>query len=132
MPIKRGCKELMAEANAVVKTISAQEALKLRADPNVVVVDLRDGTERQRHGFIPGSVHISRGFLEFAIDPESPGHNPAFSSGKRIVFHCASGARSLLATKTAHDMGLADVCHIGGGFKAWVEAGGPVEGGSKG
>lgn len=127
--MKKGCRELIAEANAVVRAIGAEEAIRLKDDPNVVIVDLRDGTERLRHGFIPGALHVSRGFLEFAIDPESPGHNPAFSSGKRVVFHCASGGRSLLAAKTAHDMGLTDVCHIGGGFKAWVEAGGPVEGG---
>ena len=40
---------------------------------------------------------------------------------------CASGWRSALAAKTAQDMGLAPVAHLGGGFTAWKAAGGPVE-----
>jgi rhodanese-related sulfurtransferase len=65
--------------------------------------------------------------LEFWIDPESPYHKPFFASGKSFVFFCAGGWRSALATQTAHQMGLKPVAHIAGGFKAWREAGGPVE-----
>ena len=53
-------------------------------------------------------------------------HNPVFSSDKRLVFYCAGGGRSALATSTAQMMGVEKVLHIGGGFKAWKEAGGPV------
>jgi rhodanese-related sulfurtransferase len=35
--------------------------------------------------------------------------------------------RSALAAATAQDMGLNPVAHIGGGFAAWREAGGPVD-----
>jgi rhodanese-related sulfurtransferase len=65
--------------------------------------------------------------LEFWIDPASPYHKPVFAEPKRFVFFCAGGWRSALAAKTAQDMGLEDVAHIGGGFKEWREAGGPVE-----
>jgi rhodanese-related sulfurtransferase len=37
--------------------------------------------------------------------------------------------RSALAAQTVQRMGLEPVCHIEGGFRAWQEAGGPVEGG---
>ena len=43
------------------------------------------------------------------------------------MFFCAAGARSALATQTAQRMGLKPVAHIGGGFAAWRDAGGPVE-----
>ena len=43
------------------------------------------------------------------------------------MFFCAGGLRSALAAKTAQDMGLKPVAHILGGFKAWKDAGGPVE-----
>jgi rhodanese-related sulfurtransferase len=65
--------------------------------------------------------------LEFALDPTMPYHNPVFSSGKKVVFYCASGGRSALSADTAQSMGLESVSHIGGGFKAWKEANGPVE-----
>jgi rhodanese-related sulfurtransferase len=65
--------------------------------------------------------------LEFWIDPESPYAKPVFQENKKFVFQCASGWRSALAAKTAQDMGLSPVAHLGGGFTGWREAGGPVE-----
>jgi len=65
--------------------------------------------------------------VPFIADPEAPMHDPALSSGKRLVLYCASGGRSALAAKTLRDMGIANVCHMAGGFGAWVEAGGPAE-----
>ncbi len=91
------------------------------------LVDLRDVRELQREGRIPGALHCPRGMLEFWLDPESPYHKPALGGDRKLVFFCAAGWRSALATKTAQDMGRANVAHIDGGFTAWREAGGPVE-----
>lgn len=120
-------KELVAQANSRVKTVTAQEATPLLKDPDTVFVDLRDTSELQRDGKIPGAVHVTRGMLEFALDPTLPYHNPVFSSGKKILFYCASGGRSALAADTAQTMGLSQVSHLGGGFKGWKDANGPVE-----
>ena len=67
------------------------------------------------------------GMLEFWIDPESPYAKPIFQEDKKFIFHCAGGLRSALAAKTAKDMGLKPVAHMGGGFAAWRDAGGPIE-----
>ena len=123
----KSAKELVAEANARVKTIPAMDAQSLVNDPDAVFVDLRDSNELRRDGKIPGAVHVSRGMLEFALDPTLPYHNAAFSSGKQVIFYCASGGRSALAADTAQQMGLKRVSHLGGGFKSWCEAGGTVE-----
>jgi rhodanese-related sulfurtransferase len=126
--LKRGAKQLLAEANAQVTAISAQEALALAGDPDVVFVDVRETVERQKTGGIKGSVHAPRGFLEFHADPESPSHIPALSSGKRLVLYCAAGGRSALAAKTLGEMGVPNVSHLAGGFAGWKEANGPIEG----
>ena len=123
----KSAKELVAQANSRVKTVSAQEAMSLLNDSDTVFVDLRDSSELQRDGKIPGSVHINRGMLEFVLDPTLPYHNAVFSSGKKVLFYCASGGRSALAADTAQNMGLERVSHLGGGFKGWKEASGPVE-----
>jgi rhodanese-related sulfurtransferase len=123
----KSAKELVAQANSRVKTVSAQEGVSLLNDSNTVFVDLRDSAELERDGKIPGAIHINRGMLEFALDPTLPYHAPVFSSGKNIVFYCASGGRSALAADTAQNMGLAHVSHLGGGFKGWKEANHPVE-----
>ena len=126
--ITHGFKKFLAEANAVIETVSAQEALELVNDPNTVFVDVRETAEREGMGSIPGAVHAPRGFLEFIADPEGPLHNDVFVSGKRLLLFCASGGRSALAAKTLKDMGLTSVAHIAGGFPAWRDAGGPTEG----
>lgn len=125
--ITRGYKALLDEANAVVTAIPVEEAIELHGDDGIVFVDLRDVRELRREGKIPGAFSCPRGMLEFWIDPESPYHKPVFDQDKRYVFYCASAWRSALSAKTAMEMGLAPVAHVAGGFKAWKEAGGPVE-----
>jgi rhodanese-related sulfurtransferase len=124
--IHKHAKQLVDEANAKIRSLSAEEAIELSGRDDVVIVDLRDIRERVREGFIPGSLHAPRGMLEFWVDPESPYYRDVFGNGKHFVFHCASGWRSALATRDVQEMGLAPVSHIGSGFTGWVEAGGEV------
>lgn len=127
--ITRGYKSLLAEADAVVKTLEVEDVQKLLGDENVVLVDLRDPRELEREGKMPGAFHCPRGMLEFWIDPDSPYAKPEFQQDKQFVFFCAGGWRSALAAKSAQDMGLKPVAHMRGGFGAWKKAGAPVEGG---
>lgn len=127
MPMKKGYKQLCAEAMAEVRTLTVAEALKLVGNPDHVFVDIRDVRELDREGMIPDAFHAPRGMLEFWVDPESPYYKPVFGTGKTFVLYCAGGLRSALATKTVQDMGLATVCHIEGGFSAWRKAGGPID-----
>ena len=125
--MKKGYKALLAEADAVIETVPVPQALTLHGDADVVFVDLRDPREIQREGRIPGAFSCPRGMLEFWIDPESPYAKPVFAEPKTFLFYCASGWRSALAAKTAQEMGLGKVAHIGGGFTAWRDGGGAVE-----
>ena len=52
---------------------------------------------------------------------------PQVTALREVVFMCAGGMRSLLATQTAQNMGMAPVANLKGGFAAWKEADGPVE-----
>jgi rhodanese-related sulfurtransferase len=119
-------KELLAAANASVPKISPKDASALMKGGNVLVVDVRDGTELQATGKIPGAAQVSRGMIEFRADPESPYHDNSFSRDKIVLVYCASGGRSALAGKALQDLGYRDVRNLGG-FKDWVESGGAVE-----
>ena len=125
--VKKGVRELVAEAEAVVETLSAEEACRLQEAGEALLVDLRDVRELGREGKVPGAFHAPRGMLEFWVDPESPYHHEALSSADRLVLFCASGWRSALAAKTLGEMGMENVSHIGGGFTGWRDAGKPVE-----
>ena len=124
--LKMGFKAMLGEANAEIDTVSAEKAREYVGDENILFVDVRETQEVESSGGLPGSVHVPRGLLEFIADPESPMHKSELSSGRQLVLYCASGGRSALAAKTLQDMGLSNVCHIAGGFTAWVDIGGPT------
>ena len=120
-------RELIEAAEAEIETVSPAAAVELLNRDDVQFVDIRDVRELQREGRIPGSFHATRGMLEFWIDPTSPYFKEVFGADKTFVFYCQSGWRSALTTQTVQRMGLPRVCHIGGGYRAWQEAGGPTE-----
>ena len=126
--LKMGFKAMLGEANAQIDTVSAEKAREYVGDENILFVDVRETQEVESSGRLPGSVHVPRGLLEFIADPDSPMHKAELSSGKQLVLYCASGGRSALAAKTLQDMGLPNVCHIAGGFTAWVDIDGPTTG----
>ncbi len=126
MALKKSSKQLVAEAESRIKTLTVEEAKALHGDEDTVFVDIRDVRELDREGIIPDALHVPRGMLEFWIDPDSPYYKEVFGSGKTFVFFCALGWRAALATDTVQSMGLEPVCHFAGGFGAWKEAGYPV------
>jgi rhodanese-related sulfurtransferase len=110
---------LVTEALSEVKTITADEALKLSNENKCTLIDIREKGELDKTGRIENSNHIPRGMLEFWLDPEGP----YFKSGKidmskEMVLFCAGGLRSALAVKSLKEMGFEKVSHIDGGFAA--------------
>lgn len=128
MKMKRGIKEMLAEADAAIVALTPQEAAEAAKDDNVLLVDIRDVRELQRDGAVPGAWHAPRGMLEFWVDPESPYHRANLADeSKQYLLYCASAWRSALATDRLTEMGMENVAHIDGGFTKWKEADGPVQ-----
>ena len=110
---------LVMEALSEITTISPSEALEKLNKNECNLIDIRDANELQKLGKIENSINISRGLLEFAINPESAFvQNNNLDLDKEIVLFCAAGGRSALAAKTLKDMGFKKVSHIEGGFGA--------------
>jgi len=110
---------LVSEALMEIKTITADEALKLTTEGNCNLIDIREKGELDKMGRVENSNHIPRGMLEFWLDPDGP----YFKSGKLdmskdMVLFCAGGLRSALAVKSLKEMGFKNVSHIDGGFAA--------------
>jgi len=116
--------DMLAEANAAVERIDAGRARAMLAE-GALLLDIRDAPELEANGRAEGSHHVPRGMLEFRADPASPFHDPELRPDRTVVLHCASGGRAALAGKLLKDMGYAQVYNLGG-FKDWVEGGGPV------
>lgn len=120
--LKRGFKAMLAEANAVIESVSVQDLPYHLEDTDSLLVDVRETVEREREGAIPGSVHVPRGLLEFHADPESPAYNSELQPDRRLILYCGTGGRSALAAKTLLDMGYSDVASLAGGYAAWRQA----------
>jgi rhodanese-related sulfurtransferase len=118
----KGFKQLLAEANAVIETVSVQDLNFLLEDDETVLVDVRETVERENEGVIPGSVHAPRGLLEFQADPDSPSYNAALDPESRLILYCGTGGRSALAAKTLLEMGFSDIASLAGGYAAWQSA----------
>ncbi len=106
--------------------VTAQEAVCMAGRPDVAFVDLREAAERERHGEIPGSMHLPYPSLAGDIGPGGVLHTLAGATGKRLLFYCAYGERSAMAVQAAQDAGLAACRHIAGGLDAWKKAGGKI------
>src|SRR5580658_6576785 len=106
--------------------ITAQAAIALIGQPDITLVDLREPTERARHGSIPGAVHAPYPELQDNIRPGGMLFELAAATGRRMLFYCAFGERSAMAVQAAQDAGISRACHIHGGIGAWKAAGGPL------
>ena len=118
MPIKSS-QTLVTEALKDVKTITADEALRLSNEDTCTLIDIREKGELDKMGRVENSNHIPRGMLEFWLDPEGPYFKSGkFDMNKEMVLFCAGGLRSALAAKSLKEMGFEKVSHIDGGFAA--------------
>ncbi len=106
--------------------VSVEAAKALLGRKDVTLIDLREKSERDRHGCIPGALHAPYPDLQENISEGGVLHELAEATGKRLVFFCAFGERSAMAVQAAQDAGLSSACHIEGGMGAWKKAGGPL------
>ena len=110
---------LVSEAMQEIKTISTDDAYKLLEENNCNLIDIRDKIELDKTGTVENSINISRGLLEFQLDPNGVLiQNGIIDLNKETVLFCAAGGRSALAAKTLNEMGYKKVSHIQGGFAA--------------
>ena len=84
------------------------------ADGSILLVDVREPHEFAS-GHIPGSVSMPLS----TFDP----HAIPQEAGKRVVFSCAAGVRSVRAIEIAQAYGHDVREHYKGGFKEWAMAG---------
>ena len=97
---------LFSEAMQEIKTINADEALKMVEENNCNLIDIREGNELESTGKVEHSVHIPRGKLEIFLDPNSAlFQQGVLDQNKEMVLFCAGGVRSALAVKALKNMG---------------------------
>jgi len=109
------------------RTLPANEALNRLGTGDAIFIDLREQSEREKSGVIPGSVHVP--YQRLAEYKKDGGLLSALSAqtGQQLLLYCAYGERSALALKDLRETGFKNLRHLGGGIDAWINAEGPVE-----
>ncbi len=115
--------DLFSEIRSNVKLISLEalkERLETKAQKPFTLVDVREKDE-VRAGYIPGAVHVPRGFLEMQAEQKLP------NKSDEIIVYCAGGTRSAFAAKTLSELGYENVTSANPGFVRWKDLKYPVE-----
>lgn len=113
--------DLFSDVRQAVKTISLDDLKKrIEAGNAPLLVDVREKDEFKA-GFIPGAVHVPRGFLEMQAEQKLP------EKSAEIVVYCAGGTRSAFAAKTLAELGYTNVWSANPGFVRWKDLRYPVE-----
>jgi glyoxylase-like metal-dependent hydrolase (beta-lactamase superfamily II)/rhodanese-related sulfurtransferase len=106
--------------------LSARDAINSLGRPDILLVDLRETSERAKHGTISGALHAPYPGIAESLKPGGMLREVAAATGRRVVFFCAFGERSAMAVAAAKNVGLSNTAHIEGGIDAWKKVGGPV------
>ena len=112
---------IVNDAKSRVRQIDIEGYRKMQAagDPHVLV-DVREDNEWAA-GHAAGAVHLGKGIIERDIEAKVPDKHT------RLVLYCGGGYRSALAADNLQKMGYTDAISLDGGWKAWQQAGLPVE-----
>jgi rhodanese-related sulfurtransferase len=103
-----------------VKDIGTLETTRLINTSNAVLVDLRE-TREFEGGRLPKAVHIPLSQLE------SRGGELAKLKDRPVVTYGTAGNPSGVAAKVLEKVGFKDIYQLRGGYRAWKDAGLPVE-----
>lgn len=116
--------QLVAEARSRIRECTVEDVRRrIEAGERFVLIDVREESEYAK-GHAVGAIHLSKGVIERDIeskfpDPQTP-----------LVLYCGGGYRSALAADNLQKMGYTNVVSMEGGWRAWVQAGLPIEHGT--
>jgi rhodanese-related sulfurtransferase len=105
---------MLADARTRIRRYTPEEA---RADPDLLLVDLRSVDERERTGVIPGSKHVPYSVIQWRADPTSEWRDDELV-GRRLCLVCQQGYSSSLAAVSLVQLGV-DAGDLIGGYEAW-------------
>jgi rhodanese-related sulfurtransferase len=110
---------LVNEAKSRIKQVDIAEYQKMPRDGHVLI-DVREDRE-WANGHAAGAIHLSKGVIERDIESEIP------EKSTTMVLYCGGGYRSALSAAEIQKMGYTNVISLDGGWRAWNQAGLPVE-----
>ncbi|MCL5999553.1 MAG: YdhR family protein [Chloroflexi bacterium] len=122
----------MAESayRAVPAIKPADADRRLKKEPDLLVIDVRDAADIAQTGTVPGAVNISLGALTYKADhevPEAWRDARLADCSRQIITTCILGPMGALGGKLLKEMGFTSVQILEGGVQAWIDAGLPTQ-----
>jgi rhodanese-related sulfurtransferase len=122
MQHSEGFLKLVEDAKTRVRELSVAETrARLKSNPRARLIDVREDNEWEK-GHAAGAEHLGRGVIERDVEQAHPDQEA------ELILYCGGGFRSALAADNLRRMGYRGVYSMAGGWKAWKDAGAPVEG----
>jgi rhodanese-related sulfurtransferase len=114
-----GFLKLVDDAKSRVKQVNIEQYKSMPSESHILI-DVREDNEWSA-GHAKGAVHLSKGIIERDVETEIP------DKSQKLVLYCGGGFRSALAGDALQQMGYKNVISLDGGWRAWNQAGLPVE-----
>ena len=113
--------KIVDDAKSRIKQTDVPAVLaRVKKGEKLLLVDVREDNEWVK-GRIVGSIHIGKGVIERDVEAAIP------NKKSEIILYCGGGFRSALSADNMQKMGYTNVISMDGGWRNWVEAGGPIE-----
>lgn len=114
--------DMVAASTKNIEFLSVEDLnVKIDSMEAFNLIDVREANEFY-HGYIPGSVSIPRGVLEFRIANEDFWMNEGLYLPEKeelFIIVCKKGSRSILAAESLCKLGYHNVLVLDGGWKKW-------------
>jgi rhodanese-related sulfurtransferase len=121
MKHSEGFLKLVNDAKSRIREVTVAETReRMQADNGVRLIDVREDHEWNA-AHAAGAEHLSKGIIERDIELAVP------DKSTEVILYCGGGFRSALSADVLQQMGYRNVYSMAGGWKAWQDAGAPIE-----
>jgi rhodanese-related sulfurtransferase len=115
-----GFLRVVDDAKTRVREVSVAEARAALESRRARLIDVREDNEwNEAHA--QGAEHLGKGIIERDIETFAP------DKASALILYCGGGYRAALAADSLQRMGYTNVASMAGGWRAWQEAGAPIE-----
>jgi rhodanese-related sulfurtransferase len=121
MKHSEGFLKLVNDAKRRIREVTVDETRqRMDAEKDVRLIDVREDNEWDT-AHAAGAEHLGKGIIERDIEATIP------DKSTEVILYCGGGFRSALAADVLQQMGYTNVFSMAGGWKAWKDAGAPIE-----
>src|SRR5882672_8670074 len=115
-----GFLRIVDDAKSRISEVSVEETREALRTGRARVIDVREDNE-WAEAHVKGAEHLGKGIIERDIETVVP------DKSSELILYCGGGFRAALAADSLQRMGYTNVRSMAGGWRAWNEAGNPIE-----